>query len=84
MSRRMSSAYGTHDDGNIESTPVVGGEYGAGGGSSVVVAIAVAALDTTAVVWILESAGGPDIRTVDALMGTPEPFQLEWSVERLT
>lgn len=49
----------------------------------VAVAVAEAELETTAVVWILARAGGPDIRTVDALTGTPELFQLELPVERL-
>lgn len=47
------------------------------------VAVAEAELETTAVVWILARAGGPAIRTVDALTGTPDFFQLELLVERL-
>lgn len=88
MSKRISSAYGTHDFGRTDSRPVVGGVYGAGGGESVTVAVvdvADAGFDTTAVVCIRARAGGPDIRTVDALTGRPDLdfVQLEGPVESL-
>jgi hypothetical protein len=54
LSRRISSAYGTHDLGRYERRPVVGDEYGAGTAGLSGCAASTACLDSRCLVPVVE------------------------------